>query len=182
MKFISYRRRLGRLAKQGMNSLWMLLGFVPRAMSVCWLLNICIMTPLQNIYSTVSNLLYTSPLFLSNSRTFFNCKTHIEYREWVPYEFLLVVLHTLSISSSHCGASSWIVFEFQWITTYFGSLRAKLNLAPLGTPKCSNPQWTYIECPSLKPPHYFQACTSNLLNMEGVVCKSTNSWPKVLLS
>jgi hypothetical protein len=39
-----------------------------------------------------------------------------------------------------------------------------------------DPQWTDIECTLLKPAHYYlQACTANLLNMEGVVCKSTNS-------
>jgi hypothetical protein len=34
----------------------------------------------------------------------------------------------------------------------------------------------------LKPPHYLQACTKNLLNMGGIVCKTTNSPPKVMLS
>ena len=33
---------------------------------------------------------------------------------------------------------------------------------------------------SYKPPHYFQACTKNLPNMEGVVCKTTSSRPKVI--
>ena len=35
---------------------------------------------------------------------------------------------------------------------------------------------------SLKPPHYLQACTKNLPNMEDIFCKTTNSWPKVMLS
>ena len=34
----------------------------------------------------------------------------------------------------------------------------------------------------VKPPHYLQACTENLPNMECVVCKITNSQPKVMLS
>ena len=33
---------------------------------------------------------------------------------------------------------------------------------------------------SFKPPHYFQACTKKLPNMEGVVCKTTSSRPKVI--
>ena len=33
-----------------------------------------------------------------------------------------------------------------------------------------------------EPPHYLQACTKNLSNMEGVVYKPTYSWPKFMLS
>jgi hypothetical protein len=36
---------------------------------------------------------------------------------------------------STCDAYSEVVFEFDRKATYFGSLRAKLILAPLGTPK-----------------------------------------------
>ena len=36
---------------------------------------------------------------------------------------------------STCGAYSEVVFEFDQRATYFGSLRAKLILAPLGMPK-----------------------------------------------
>ena len=65
-----------------------------------------------------------------------------------------------------------VVFGFKWRATYFGSLRAKLNLAPLGMPNRVWPQWTDIECSSLKPPHYLQACSEILLNMEGVLCNN----------
>ena len=45
-----------------------------------------------------------------------------------------------------------------------------------------NVLWTDLECSSFKSPHYPQACTIYLLNMEGLVCKSTNSWLKVVFS
>jgi hypothetical protein len=37
-----------------------------------------------------------------------------------------------------------------------------------------------IECSSFEPPHYLQECTENFPNMKGVVCKTTNSQPKVM--
>ena len=40
-----------------------------------------------------------------------------------------------------------------------------------------------IDCSPCKPSHHLQACTQNLPNMkEGVLCKTTNSQPKVMLS
>ena len=63
-----------------------------------------------------------------------------------------------------------------------GSLRVRLILAPLGIPRCQDefdPQWNSIECSPFKPSHYLQSCIENLLNMKGVVCKTTNFWPKV---
>ena len=46
-----------------------------------------------------------------------------------------------------------------------------------------DPQRTNIECTApFTPPHYPQACTKNLPIVEGVVCKKTNSKPKVMLS
>ena len=47
----------------------------------------------------------------------------------------MVVLHTISIISSTCGACSEAVFEFEWRATYSDSLRAKLILALLGMPR-----------------------------------------------
>jgi hypothetical protein len=63
-------------------------------------------------------------------------------------------------------------------------LTAKLVLAPLGMPNVFDPQLvTDIECSSFKPPHdYLQACTENFPNMDGVVCKTSNSRPEVMLS
>ena len=43
-------------------------------------------------------------------------------------------------------------------------------------------QWTDLECSSFKSPHYLQVCTEYLPNMESLVCKSTNSWLKVVFS
>ena len=44
-------------------------------------------------------------------------------------------------------------------------------------------QWINIECSLFKSPHtYLHACTKKILNMEGGVCKTTNSWPRVMLS
>ena len=42
---------------------------------------------------------------------------------------------------------------------------------------CQNkfePQWSDIEVSLFNPPHYLQARTENLLNLEGVVCKTSN--------
>jgi hypothetical protein len=40
---------------------------------------------------------------------------------------------------------------------------------------------THIECPLFKLPRCPQACTEVLPNMEGVVKKTTNSQPKILV-
>ena len=46
-----------------------------------------------------------------------------------------------------------------------------------------NGVWPNIEYSSFKPPHYLQACTKNLPNMEGVgVYETTNSQPKGMLT
>lgn len=104
------------------------------------------------------------------------------------------------------GISSWVGMLFQWFlciqnqqfistlwymlggivwlwirATYFSSTRIKLILAA-----CQNkfdPHWTNVKCASYKPPHcYLQQCTEVLLNMTGVVSKTTNSQTKVMLS
>ena len=59
------------------------------------------------------------------------------------------------------GASSEVVFEIEWRANYFGSLRAKIILAPLGIPNELDPQWINQEYCWFKPPHYLQACTAN---------------------
>ena len=93
-------------------------------------------------------------------------------QELVPYDFPLVVLHKISIIAFHLwcmlGGSVWIwmksnLFRFIEGQTHFStSWHAKLSLTL---------NWTNIGCSSFKPPHYLQACTKNLPNMEGVVCK-----------
>ena len=47
--------------------------------------------------------------------------------------WLLCIKYELFLST--CGACSEVVFEFEWRATYFGSLKAKLILAPLDMPK-----------------------------------------------
>jgi hypothetical protein len=50
---------------------------------------------------------------------------------------------------------------------------------------CQNkfdPQCTDVECSSIKPPYHLQTHTKDLLNMEGVVCKTTNFPSKAVLS
>ena len=85
---------------------------------------------------------------------------------------------------STCGSSLEVVLEFEWRAAYFGSLRTKLNLARLGGPK-----WVW---PSLKQYRMcsVQTCTPTTKHapkthrtyMEGVVCKTTNSQPRVMLT
>ena len=58
------------------------------------------------------------------------------HRELVPYDFLLVVLHRTSIKIfSISGACFNVVIESGCRATNFGSLSAKLILAPFGMPK-----------------------------------------------
>ena len=41
---------------------------------------------------------------------------------------------------------------------------------------------TQLDCSLLHLPHYLQACTNNLLNMEGVLCTTTNSQLEVIVT
>jgi hypothetical protein len=69
---------------------------------------------------------------------------------------------------------------FEVKSNLFRFIKAKLTLAPLGMPK---ERLTLSEPISLfKPPHYLKACTKNIPNMEGDVCKTTNFQPKVHLN
>ena len=86
-------------------------------------------------------------------------------RELVPYGFPLVVLHTISIISFHCGACLEVVFEFEWRATYFASLRAKLILAPLGIPKWVRPSMNwygmfFVQTPTPSPSMHWK-CTQH---------------------
>ena len=88
--------------------------------------------------------------------------------------------HTISLITFHfLMVQAWRkVFEFEWRATYSGPLRVQYCM-----PNWVWPQWTDIECSSFKPPQcYLQACAKNILNMEGVVSKTTKIWPKVMLS
>ena len=53
----------------------------------------------------------------------------------VPYNFQLVILHTILRFPSFMVQNLEIVLEAEYGGTYFGSLRAKLNLATLGMQK-----------------------------------------------
>ena len=64
----------------------------------------------------------------------------------------------------------------------FGLLRAKLFKHLLACRNEVYPQLTDEECLSFKPPHYLQACTANLPNMEGIVYNTINFRPKVMLT
>ena len=72
------------------------------------------------------------------------------------------------------------MFEFEWSATNFNPLRATVVWAPFGIPRWPwQPiDWYKTEFSSFKPPYYLHACTDSLPNMEGVVCKTTNSQPK----
>ena len=94
---------------------------------------------------------------------------------WIEWDFSLGVgnlwfsvgffLHTISIISFHLWCmlkgSVWIWMKEQpvlvhWGQTHFStSWQNEFDL-----------QWTNIECSLFKPPHYLQACTKNLPNME----------------
>ena len=57
--------------------------------------------------------------------------------------------------------------------TYFGSLRAKTHFSTSWHAKMSyDSQGTNIECSLYKNPHYLQACTVNLPDIEG--CMQNN--------
>ena len=102
-------------------------------------------------------------------------------RSWSPLIFDFIgCLYTQQLFLTTCGASLEVVFGFEWRRTYFGSLRAKFILAPLVMPKWIWPSMNRKRI--LKPTYYLQACTKNFLILEGVVCRLTNSWLKVMLS
>ena len=88
-----------------------------------------------------------------------------------------------NIFLSTCGVCSEVVFDIGWRATYFGLLRAKLILAPLGMPKWVWPSmnWyrTFFVQTSTLPPSMHQKHTEH-----GRCCmlKTTNTWPKVMLS
>jgi hypothetical protein len=97
--------------------------------------------------------------------------------ELVPHDLLLVVLHTISINSFYSWCMLGIVFELEWRAPYFGSWRTKPILAPLSLPKWVWPsKWIDIECSSLKPSHYLQACNKNFIN-HGRCCIQNNQPP-----
>ena len=73
------------------------------------------------------------------------------------------------------------MFESELRATYFGSLRAKLILAPLGISKWVKSQWTNIEGSCSKLHTTSKHALKTYWNMEGVVCKTTNSQWKVSL-
>ena len=53
---------------------------------------------------------------------------------------------------------------------------------PRGTKMNLPPNELEIKYSSFEPPHRIQACTENLLNMESIVCNTTNSRPILQLS
>ena len=68
------------------------------------------------------NILYVFRVILQFNETF--------SREFILYNFPLVVSNKKSVISSACGACLEVVLEFKWIATYTSSLRAcKLILA-----------------------------------------------------
>ena len=118
---------------------------------------------LQKFFSTLRNWAIHYPF---NSMELFvgSCSSMISnWLRCIQNEWLLIT----------CGACLEVVLVFEWWATYFGSMRARLNLAPLGMPK-----WTNIRCSLSKHPHYLQACAKNLLNMEDAPL-NPKPWPKV---
>ena len=109
------------------------------------------------------------------------------YQKLASYDhFPLLVLHTIPIifflPTCNCACLE-VVSKVEWRATYFGALRAKLTISIfLGCQNEFGPQWTVLETPLFKSPHCVQACTVNSPNREGVVCKTTNFRPKVMLS
>ena len=90
----------------------------------------------------------------------------------------------MSITSLHLW---WwcleVVFGFERRETCFDLVRAKVMLGPFWHVKIEfDAQSIDIGCSLLKPPHYLRACTKKFPNMEGGVCKTTNSQLKVMLN
>ena len=100
------------------------------------------------------------------------------FRSWSPRIFHWWFCIQNQQSPSTSGAFSEVVFEIEWRATYFGSLGAKLVLAPLGMPKWVWPSMNQYRMIFIQTPHSLQECTQNLLNMEGIVCKIANFLPK----
>ena len=85
-----------------------------------------------------------------HDRVIFWTEWDSSHQELVPYNFAYNANNFLST----CGKCSEVVFEFKWRATYYGRLRAKLILAPLGMPK-----WVW---PSMNPQRMFLVQTSTL--------------------
>ena len=88
---------------------------------------------------------------------------------WHNTGILLQFLQQYQEFLSTCGACSEVVFEFEWRPTYFGLVRAKLILAPLGMliwvrPSISRYRMFFIQTSTLLP---------SMQNMDCVVCKTT---------
>ena len=74
--------------------------------------------------------------------------------------FLIGCFSHISIISFHL----WCMLggsDSEWRATCFGSLRAKLILAPLGMPNQVQLLIKQYRSPSFKPPHYLQTWTQN---------------------
>ena len=96
------------------------------------------------------------------------------------HEFLLVILHTKSVNFSTCGAILEVVFEIEWRATYFGSLTAKVILAPLGMPKWVWPSMNWYRLFFIQPSTILSSMHQKLGKWKST-CKLTNSCPKVAL-
>ena len=100
--------------------------------------------------------------------------------ELVPWMLHWLFCILLSIFSFHLWCM--LVFEFEWRATYFSSLRAKLVTASLGMPKWVWPSINWYSTFFIPTSALPASMHKNLPNMEGFVCKTTNSQPKVMLS
>ena len=100
---------------------------------------------------------------------------HMRVILWLNWSFgqELVVLHTsLPIFDKFSGACLQSLYIYRFIGGQAHLLACQNEF---------DPQWTDINCSLLKPPHWLQACTKNLPNMNFFVCKTTNSQPKLRL-
>ena len=101
---------------------------------------------------------------------------------WSPmiFHWLLCIQYQLFLSTLWCMLE--VVSESADRATSFGTLRAKSILAPLGMPMWVWPSMNRYSMLFVQISTLPLSCTANLPNTEGVVCKLTNSWPKVMLS
>ena len=99
----------------------------------------------------------------------------------VPYNFPLVVLHTISAMFFHVWCMLWGSVWIWMKSNLFWFIEGQAHYSTSWHAKSGWPSTEWYNCSSFKPPHYLGACTKNLPNMEGKVCKTTNSEPKAPL-
>ena len=111
------------------------------------------------------------------------------HRELVPYDFQWLFCIQKQWFLYTRGPCLKVVFEFEWVATYFGLLRAKLILAPLCMPKWVWPsmnrcRMVFVQNFPLPPSMHGRCCMQNnqLLTKSHVELEDNSNYITLLFS